>query len=541
MGKRKHAIEAHFQSGVRLHGTGRLQEAEQVYRQIIAANPGHADSFHMLGVIASQCGLPKAAVACIDRAIALQPSAALYHVNRASALLALGRLDDAVNGCQTALRLKRNCAEAYQVLGHALSDQGRPEEAVAAYREALRHKPDLPDLYNNLGLALRQADQPDAAAEALREAIRRAPADPQALGNLAGVLKELGRPSDSEAGYRRALRLQPDDAVLHVNLGVVLLLAGRFTEGWDEYEWRFRAGAAKLPPCDQPQWNGERLAGRTLLVRAEQGLGDTIQFCRHVPLVAADGRLIFEVQPGLRRLMSGLPGIAQLVTVGETLPRFDLHCPLLSLPRLLGNAGMEVPYLTAEPDRVTAWRDRLGTDGFRIGIAWQGNPTSAAERGRSVPLHHFMPLAQVLGVRLISLQKQHGLEQLRAAPAELRIETLGEDFDAGPDAFVDTAALMQSLDLVVTSDTSVAHLAGALGRPVWVALKHVPDWRWLLEGDGMAWYPTMRLFRQTERGDWHGVFTRIAERLAGMLGHSIKGTESALDDAAVRDEPRLHG
>jgi tetratricopeptide (TPR) repeat protein len=541
MSKRKHAIEAHFQSGVRLHGAGRLAEAEQVYRQIIAANPGHADSFHMLGVIASQCGQPEAAVACIDRAIALQPSAALYHVNRASALLALGRLDDAVDGCQAALRLKRNCAEAYQVLGHALSDQGHPEDAVAAYREALRHKPDLPDLYNNLGLALRQADQPEAAAEALREAVRRAPADAQALGNLAGVLKELAQPSDSEAGYRRALQLRPDDAALHLNLGVVLLLAGRLAEGWEEYEWRFRAGAAKLPPCDQPQWNGETLAGRTLLVRAEQGLGDTIQFCRHVPLVAADGRLIFEVQPGLKRLMSCLPGVAQLVTVGEMLPRFDLHCPLLSLPRLLGNAGMQVPYLTVEPDHVSAWRERLGTGGYRIGIAWQGNPTSAAERGRSVPLHHFTPLAQVPGVRLISLQKQHGLEQLHAVPAELRIETLGEDFDAGPDAFIDTAALMQSLDLVITSDTSVAHLAGALGRPVWVALKHVPDWRWLLEGDGMAWYPTMRLFRQTERGDWQGVFARIAERLAGMLGHSMKGTESALDGAAVRDEPRLYG
>jgi tetratricopeptide (TPR) repeat protein len=516
MSKRKHAIEAFFQSGVRLHGAGRLQEAEQVYRQVIASAPGHAGSFHMLGVIASQCGQPEAAVACIDRAIALQPSAAIYHVNRASALLALGRLDAAQDGCRAALRLKRNCAEACQVLGHVLSDLGRPEEAIAAYNEALRHKPDLPDLYNNLGLALRQADRLEAAAEALRAAIRRAPQDAQAQGNLAGVLKELGRLPDAEANYREALHRQPDDAGLHLNLAVVLLLAGRFTEGWEEYEWRFRAGAARLPPCDQPQWNGEPLAGRTLLIRAEQGMGDTIQFCRHVPL-AAGGRVIFEVQPGLRRLMSHLPGISEVVTVGETLLRFDLYCPLLSLPRLLGNQGAPVPYLTAEPDRVALWRDRLGTGGYRVGIAWQGNPASAAERGRSVPLEHFLPIAQIPGVRLISLQKHHGLEQLDAAPAGLRIETLGDDFDGGPDAFIDTAAVMQSLDLVVTSDTSVAHLAGALGRPVWLALQHVPDWRWLLESDESAWYPTMRLFRQTERGDWGGVFARIAERLAGML------------------------
>jgi Flp pilus assembly protein TadD len=516
MSKRKHAIDAHFQSGVRLHSAGRLQEAEQVYRQIIASAPGHADSYHMLGVIASQCGKPEAAVACIDRAITLKPSSALFHVNRASALLALGRLEAAESGCRTALGFKRNCAEAYQVLGHVLSDLGRPEDAIAAYNEALRHKPDLPDLYNDLGLALRQANRLEEAAEAVRMGIRRVPDDVQALGNLAGLLKELARPADAEASYRRALLLRPDDATLHVNLGIVLLLSGRLTEGWEEYEWRFRAGAAKLPPCDRPQWNGEPLAGRTLLVRAEQGLGDTIQFCRYVPLLPADGSLIFEVQPGLRRLMSCLPGSTQLVTVGETLPRFDLYCPLLSPPHLLGNKGAQVPYLTAEPDRVTQWRDRLGTNGYRIGVAWQGNPESAAERGRSVPLHHFMPLAQVPGVRLISLQKQHGLEQLHAMPAGLRIETLGENFDHGPDAFIDTAAVMQSLDLVITSDTSVAHLAGALGCPVWVALKHVPDWRWQLKGDRIAWYPTMRLFRQTQRGDWEGVFARIAEQLTSM-------------------------
>jgi Flp pilus assembly protein TadD len=515
MSKRKHAIEAYFQNGLRLHSSGRLQQAAQVYRQIIASAPGHADSLHMLGVIASQCGQPGEAVICIDRAIALKPSAALYHVNRASALLALGRPDAAEDACRKALQLKRNSAEAYQVLGHIVSDLGRPDEAIAAYNEALRLKPDLPDLHDNLGLALRQAGRLEEAAEALRLAVRRAPGDVQAQGNLAGVLKELGALPEAECGYREALRRQPNDATLHFNLGIVLLLAGRFAEGLKEYEWRFRAGAARIPSCDQPQWNGEPLAGRTLLIRAEQGMGDTIQFCRNVPSVAG-GPVIFEVQPGLRRLMSRVPGVSQLITVGETPPLFDLFCPLLSLPQLIAKPGMEVPYLTAEPDRVALWRDRLGASGYRVGIAWQGNPASAAERGRSVPLEHFLPLAQAPGVRLISLQKHHGLAQLDTIPPGLRIETLGDDLDSGPDAFIDTAAVMQSLDLVVTSDTSIAHLAGALGRPVWVALQHVPDWRWLLTGEECAWYPTMRLFRQTKRRDWAGVFTRIAERLAAM-------------------------
>jgi tetratricopeptide (TPR) repeat protein len=516
MSKRKHTIEAYFQNGLRLHNSGRLQQAEQVYRQIIASAPGHADSHHMLGVVASQCGQPEAALACLDRAIALKPSGALYHVNRASALLALGRLDAAEDACRAALRLKRNCAEAYQVLGHTLNDAGRSGEAIAAYSEALRLQPELPDLHNNLGLALRQADRLDEAAEALRLAVRRAPDDAQAQGNLAGILKELGALPEAEANYREALRRHPDDAVLHLNLGLVLLITGRLAEGWEEYEWRFRAGAVRLPTCDQPQWNGEPLAGRTLLIRAEQGMGTTIQFCRYVPPVAAGERVVLEVQPGLRRLISGLPGTIQVVAAGEMLPRFDLHCALLSLPLLSGGQGPHGRYLTAEPDRVALWRDRLGPSGYRVGIAWQGNPASAAERGRSVPLEHFLPLAQVPGVRLISLQKNHGLAQLDTIPPGLRIETLGDDLDSGPDAFIDTAAVMQNLDLIVTSDTSIAHLAGALGRPVWVALQHVPDWRWLLTGEECAWYPTMRLFRQTKRRDWAGVFMRIAERLAAM-------------------------
>ena len=511
MSKRKHAIEAYFQSGVRLQGAGRLAEAEQIYRQILAAAPGHADSLHMLGVIASQCGQPQAAVACIDQAIAIKPSAAMFHVNRAAALLALGQLDAALAACQTALRLQRNSAEATQVMGHVLSDLGRTEEALAAYRDALRHKPDLPDLYNNVGLVLRQADRLEEAAVALRQAVKRAPRDAQAQGNLGGVLKELGRPVEALDCYRAALRLHPDDPVLHVNLGIALLLAGRFDAGWEEYEWRFRAGAARIPPCTQPRWNGEELAGRTLLIRAEQGIGDTIQFCRYVTMAAARGPVALEVQPGLRHLVRDLP--ARIIEAGGVLPVFDLWCPLLSLPPLLGMQAPAPPYLTADADRVAAWRDRIGVHGRRIGIAWQGNPASAAERGRSIPLREFLPLAQIPGVRLISLQKHHGLEQFAGVPDGVRIETLDDDFDAGPDAFIDTAAAMQCLDLVITSDTSVAHLAGALGRPVWVGLQHVPDWRWLLEGEDCLWYPTMRLFRQTRRGDWSGVFTRMAELL----------------------------
>ena len=476
MSRRKHAIEAYFQNGARLHAAGRLHEAEQIYRQVLATAPTHADSLHMLGVLALDTGHPQVALDLIERAIALRPTAAAYHASR----------------------------------GHALSDTGRAPEAVADYQKALRLKPDLIDAHNGLGLALRLAGRLEDAADALQQAVRRAPQDSHARGNLGGVLKELGRLDDAEAQYRAALSRHPQDAVLHFNLAVVLLLKGDFTAGWEEYRWRFKAGAARIPACSQPEWNGEPLGAHRLLVRAEQGMGDTIQFCRYLPLVAKRGAVTLEVQPGLQQLLAplGVPVIA----VGEAPPPFDFYCPLLSLPRIFGMTAPAPPYLTAQSDRVARWRERIGTHGRRIGIAWQGNPTAAVERGRSMPLREFLPLAHVPGVRLISLQKHHGLEQL--AQAGVPVETLGEDFDPGPDAFIDAAAVMQCLDLVITSDTAIAHLAGALARPVWVALKHVPDWRWILDRSDSPWYPTMRLFRQKTRDDWRGVFDDMARELA---------------------------
>lgn len=516
MNRAMHAIEAHYQNGLKLHSAGRLPEAEQAYRQVLAAQPAHADAMHMLGVLASQCGQPQAALACLDRAIVLKPSAPLFHVNRAAALLALRQLDAAEAACREALRLKRNCAEAYQVLGHLLCDLNRPEEAATAYREALRLNPRLPDLQNNLGLALRLAGRLEDAVVALRQAVRQAPRDPGAHGNLAGVMKELGRLEEAEACYRAAIGVQPDDAAAHLNLGIVLLLAGRYGEGWQEYAWRFRAGAVRIPACDKPRWGGEPLDGRVLLIRCEQGLGELIQFCRYVLMAAERGSIIFEVQPGMRRLIASVIGPERTVQAGDALPAFDVWCPMLDLPLLLGMDAPMPPYLGADPQQVAKWRERIGAEGRKIGIVWQGNPTAAVERGRSIPVREFLPLAQVPGVRLISLQKYHGLDQLANLPEGLRIELLGDDFDAGPDAFADTPAVMQCLDLLVTSDTSVAHLGGALGRPIWVALQQIPDWRWEISGEHCRWYPSMRLFRQTQRGDWAGVFARVAQELEAM-------------------------
>jgi tetratricopeptide (TPR) repeat protein len=515
MSRRSKQLDAALLQGERLHAAGRLQEAEQIYRQILAVDPRHADATHMLGVLALQSGHPDAALDLFDGAIAVKPLVSAYHVHRAHALLALGRPADAVAACRIALRTKSNNAEAYQVLGHAHTDALQPGDALRAYREAVRLKPDLPDLFNNLGTALRNIGALEEAETRLREAVRRAPNDLGAQLNLSSVLKELDKIDDAESLLRGALRQQPNDPVLLYNLSLLLLLTGRDPGAWPGWEQRFAAGAVPNRGLPQPQWNGEPLNGRTLLVYAEQGLGDTIQFCRYLPELK--GNVVFEAPPRLRRLLSTLFGAPPMQLPGEPVTA-DLVCPLMSIPARTGvPIPAKVPYLSAEPDRLARWRERIGTHGLRIGVAWQGNSGRTEDRGRSIPLREFAPLAAVPGVRLISLQKNDDTQQFQDAPA---VETLGPDFDFGPDGFLDTAAAMMCLDLVIASDTSIAHLAGALGRPVWVALRKVPDWRWQLGREDNPWYPTMRLFRQTERDDWGPVFAAMAEAVRAMAGNN---------------------
>ncbi len=378
------------------------------------------------------------------------------------------------------------------MLGHALSDSGQPDAAIEAYRAAKALKPGLPDIRNNLGMALRQANR---LADAEQE-LRQAPPEPEALANLSSVQKELGAFAEAEATLRQALRLAPDSPVLRYNWSLLMLLLGRTNEAWDGWEQRFRAGAIFGRPFSQPQWQGEPLGNRTLLVHTEQGLGDVIQFARYLP--AVPGHVIFEAPPRLMRLLASNPAMPEMIPAGAPVPRVDGVIPLLSLPARTKVTPAEPPYLFAEPDRVAAWRQRIGPTGFRIGINWQGYSGRFEDKGRSFPLSTFQPLAAP-GVRLISLQKGEGEEQLPGAG--FAVETL-DGLDAGPDGFLDTAAVMANLDLIITSDTSIAHLAGALGRPVWVALRRVPDWRWMLDRDDSPWYPTMRLFRQSEDEDW---------------------------------------
>jgi Flp pilus assembly protein TadD len=556
--------EAHVGLGGVLAKKGDRARAVASYREALRLAPEHAEAHAALGVALAEQGRLEEAVASLRQAVRLRPDHARAHHNLGVALAEQGRLEEAVASLRQALQLRPDYAEAYYNLGNTLGKLGRGEEAVAAYRRALEIRPLYADACNNLGLALTEAGQPGEAEVVLRQAVRLRPAFADGHNNLGLALAAQGRFAEAETAYGEALRLNPGSVEAHTNLGsaykeqgrlpealacyqfalwldpaspsahwnraLAWLQAGDFERGWPEYEWRWRRKKSPPRPFRQPLWDGAPLAGRTILLHAEQGLGDTLQFLRYAPLVKArGGSAVLACPRSLLPLLSGASGIDRLVDEAGKLPDTDVHAPLLSLPRLfrttLATVPAEVPYLTADASRVGHWREKLqGLPGRKVGIAWQGNPRHLWDRHRSAPLVAFAPLARVAGVSLVSLQKGDGAEQLRAA--RLPVHELGEDLDR-EGAFLDTAAVMQCLDLVVTVDTATAHLAGALGIPVWVALSTIADWRWLRDRADSPWYPTLRLFRQQRLGDWRPVFRRVARGLRRLAAAAGVGRRAA--------------
>lgn len=343
---------------------------------------------------------------------------------------------------------------------------------------------------------------------------------------LAGRFHQDGRLAAAAEVYRQLIAHDPDDASLHVCLSQVLLAMGDFEAGWREYEWRWALFEKERPPYPRPKWDGSPLAGETIFVHGEQGYGDNIQFIRYAPLVAAcGGRVVFGSPPGLRPLAATAAGIAAIVEPGEPIPPFDAHIPLASLPGVLGTRlatiPAEVPYLRAEEGRIARWRRRFAAKGGRlsVGICWQANPKFAADRFRSLPLSHLLPLFDVPGVDFYGLQVLHGREQMAPLDPALPFEDIGRELYSPSEALVEAAAAIAALDLVITVDTAICHLAGALARPAWVLLSLIPDWRWLTEREDCPWYPTLRLFRQRQRGDWDGVVRRVVDG----LGEAVAG------------------
>ena len=542
-----------FDIAVKHHQAGNLREAERICYQILQVNSQYFRAFHLLGLIAHQVGRNDVAIDYMTRALRLNPNYDEAHNNLGIVLKKQGRLADAVMHYRQALTLRPDYAEAHNNLGVALKDQGRLEEAIACYQQALRLKPNYAEAYNNLGNALKEQGRSEEVIANYQQALRLKPNYAEAYHNLGIALQEEGRSAEAITCFQQALRLRPNCADSHLRLGAVLMLCGKvdeavasfqwaihlkpeytdahfnralawllmgnFEQGWPEYEWRWMRKELPPPRFRQPVWDGSGLEGRTILLYAEQGLGDTLQFIRYAPLVKQrGGSVIVACQEALLDLLTTCPGVGRAVAVGSTLPDFDTHAPLLSLPGILGTTlttvPADVPYLFADRQLSEHWLQALGpTEAFKIGIAWQGNPGHPQDRQRSLPLVSFEPLARLDGVRLFSLQKGPGVEQLAAAQERFSLDDLGCQFQT----FQDTAAALENLDLVITVDSAVAHCAGALGVPVWVLLPFSPDWRWLLHRKDSPWYPTMRLFRQTEPDKWDTVFDRVAGELRKMV------------------------
>ena len=427
------------------------------------------------------------------------------------------------------LELEPANADAWCFLGAACQSQGKLAEAETNHRRALQYLPDHPSAGKCLGIVIAQQGRQEEAAEIFEHLLRQDVTDPELFNNLGLVRSQQGRWDEALVHYEKALALRQDYAETHWNKALALLTLGKLEEGWREYEWRWTQANFTRRNFPQPMWDGSPLNGRTILLYHEQGLGDMIQFIRYAPLVKQrGGTVIVEVHPPLMKLFAGLPGIDRLVPAGSPLPLFHVQTPLLSVPYILGttldNVPAEVPYLRADSTLVAHWRQQLEPiKGFKVGITWQGNPDCPGDRQRSVPLTHFVALAQVEGVQLISLQKGAGLKQLQALAGRFPVHDFGSRLDETSGAFMDTAAVMMNLDLVISSDTSVPHLAGALGVPVWMALTLLPNCRWLLERTDCPWYPTMRLFRQKRLGDWDDVFNRIATELEKQCGTAFPG------------------
>lgn len=471
------------------------------------------------GAAAVAAGKPDEAVACFVGALRANPGQPQALTSLGVVLRLQGRHEEAANVLTEAARIRPDHDETLMHLASALYDARKLSPALDAALKLAARSPGHPGVNFLTGTLWMHHDRQDQAEPYYRRAVVEAPDQAVNYNNLGAALTSQRKLTDGAAAYRRGIQIEPTSPEFNKNLGCCLLLDGRYEEGWRYYEWRVKQSVWKWNRTfpGKPQWDGGPLIGKTILVHFEQGLGDSFQYGRYMQVLKGLGaRVIFECQPQLKRVLSTLPGVDAVVGHGEPLPDFDVWVSLMSLMLLLKtddrNVPADTPYIHAEPALKEKWRARMDLSEFRIGVNWQGNETA-----KSIPLDFFPAVAAIPGVRLYSLQKVKGLEHLDRLRDRLPLIDWTAEMDAGPDGFIDTAAVMANMDLVVTCDTSIAHLSGGLGVRTWMALKWLPDWRWEASRPDCPWYPTMRLFRMARKDDWAEVMGRITDELARVV------------------------
>ena len=499
----------------------RYDVALQSYCQAIALNPGLAAAYNNRANVFKDLRQAERALADYDAAVALKPGLADFHYNRGNALKDLKQYEAAVQSYDKAISIKPDFTAAHNNRGNALRGLKQFEAAIASYDKTIAIKPDHADAIYNRGAALADLGRHDAALEDFDRAIQLSPGYANAYNARGLALRDLKRHAESLESHARAIALEPGHADAHWAMSLCQLLLGDYECGWENYEWRWRNQSLKLDPRNfsQPRWLGkESLKGKTILLHAEQGFGDTLQFCRYVKPVADLGaRVVLEVHAPMMRLLEKLDGVSQIVARGTALPDFDFHCPLLSLPLAFNTRNDTIPsphgYLVAEPAKIAAWQAILGGKiRPRVGLAWSGNPRQGNDHNRSMPLSVFMR-GLPEGLDYISLQKDVRDKDISTLQVRSDIRRIGEQLED----FSDTAALCALMDMVISVDTSVAHLAGALGKTIWVPLTFNPDWRWLLDRRDSPWYAAARLYRQDQPGNWEPVLEEIGADLRQLL------------------------
>ncbi len=502
---------------------GALAEAASTFSGVLKERRRDYKTINALAAVLQRMNKHQDAVRACELALSIQPDFAEVHNRMAQSYLAMEKWPQAIDTAKDVLVRHPKHQEAMFNLGMALIGGRRYDEAVECFDQILQLGPEDDMALLNLGNALAGAGRSQAALDAYNRMIDRQPNWAGGYLNIGHAYGRMRRWDDALASYRKAYDLEPDKKDHLYNIGNVHLHLGDYEEGWKGYEYRNKASeGVQVRFPDIAVWNGEDLTGKRIAVFGEQGLGDNIQMARYLPLLQQRGATVaFHGYPMLRALLqTAAPGLAYVD--GDAKPEdFDFQVATMSLPAKFGTRvetiPATVPYFSAEPDRVAKWKERIGEHGFRIGINWQGNPSGKIDEGRSAPLKQFLRFAEVPGVRLISMQKNHGLEQLDDVPKHIKIDMLGDDFDTGKDAFLDTLAVMANLDLVVTTDTSLAHVTGGFAMPTFVALKEHPDWRWLLDREDSPWYPHHRLFRQKQFSVWDEPFIAMTEAIRELV------------------------